>query len=204
MIQEIVQKLQQSKHNLPAEKAFQKLCPPNRNFPNDIEIINKNPKLAAVLLLLYKEENSTKFILLERQKYDGVHSAEIGLPGGKFELQDFDLQQTALRETQEEIGVKPEKINPIFPLSKIYIPPSNFWVQPFVGMLTEKPEFIIDYNEVQTIIEVNLTEFLLLEIVEFTVKKYNSSYKVPSFLINNHYVWGATAMILSEFKEIIQ
>ncbi len=204
MIREIIQKLQQSQHHLPSEKAFKKLCPPNRNFPNETEIIGKNPKSAAVLLLLFEEDKTLKFILLERQKYDGVHSAEIGLPGGKYETQDIDLMQTALRETQEEIGVNPENIFPIFPLSKIYIPPSNFWVQPFVGIVTEKPDFIIDYNEVQTILEVNLNEFLSLDVVDFSVKKYNSTYIVPAFHINNHYVWGATAMILNEFKEIIQ
>ena len=108
------------------------------------ELENANPKRnnakkAGVMALFYpKHWNVTHLLLILRKTYTGVHSNQIAFPGGKLELTDADLQETALRETHEEVGVPTERVTIIKSLSKVYIPPSNFEVQPFVGLYGEQ------------------------------------------------------------------
>jgi len=148
----------------------------------------KNAKKAGVLALFYpKNENLTYLLLILRKTYKGVHSNQIAFPGGKLELQDRDLQQTALRETQEEVGVPVERITVIKSLSKVYIPPSNFEVQPFIGL----------YKETDFLNDANLFEQTLST-------SYAKNIAVPAFRLNGYTVWGATAMMLSEVKELLK
>lgn len=173
----------------------------------ELDVVKKNPRKAAVLALFYPDKNdNTNIVLILRKTYKGVHSAQIGFPGGKVELTDKDLEETAIRETYEEVGVRPENINILKKLTKIYIPPSNFWVYPFIGITNHTPKFVRQETEVERILEIKLEDFLNES--SLVKKRLSTSYaknvEVPAFLLNDHIVWGATAMMLSEVKMVLK
>ncbi len=174
---------------------------------NAINIEERNPKKAAVLILLYPDVDlQTNFVLIHRKKYPGTHSGQISFPGGKVEKKDIDLRATALRETHEEIGVSSEKIKLIRSLSEVYIPPSNFMVYPFMGITNEFPVFSRQESEVEQIVEVPLANFMddTNVYTEELTTFYAKNITVPVFKLNGHVVWGATAMMLSEVKELLK
>jgi len=186
---------------LPGINAHIEMSPPNRpvNFNN----ANSFYKESGVTILLYPKLNKTYSVLIERPVYKGIHSGQISLPGGKKEEVDNDLIETALRETEEEIGIKKENINLIGNISELYIEPSNFMVLPVVAYLNFLPDFIIDTNEVKRILEYDI-EILKNESLCKTKIFNGANYSVeaPYYDINGYAVWGATAMILSEFKKL--
>lgn len=151
-------------------------------------------------------QNRTNLLLILRKTYKGVHSNQVGFPGGKAEKVDQDILSTALRETQEEVGVAPDDIVVLKKLSEIFIPPSNFIVQPFMGLYTDPKPFIKQDDEVEMILEVPLSDFL--DDKKINIKKITTSYavdiEVPAFELNGYIVWGATAMMLNEIKELIK
>lgn len=189
------------------ELAHQKMSPPERlEKMKDLDLKSKNPKVAAVMMLLYPKKNKTHLVLIVRNSYPGVHSSQIAFPGGKVETTDDSLSHTALRETHEEIGISPHKIQLIRAFTQVYIPPSNFMVHPFLGFSVDELVFNPDSNEVAGIIELELKDFL--DEKNVILREMNTSYsteiQVPTFKINEHYVWGATAMMLSELKETLK
>ena len=195
------------KENLLSTIAHAKMAPLERiSSLKEFNYENKNPKKAAVLMLLYPKKGITHIALIERNAYKGVHSAQISFPGGKVEHNDIDLSQTALRETFEEIGVAPKKVNLIKSFSEIYIPPSNFLVYPFLGISYEELQFTPDKKEVKKVIELSL--ITLLDDSNLKDIKINTSYAtdvlVPAFVISEFVIWGATAMMLNELKEHIK
>jgi 8-oxo-dGTP pyrophosphatase MutT (NUDIX family) len=192
---------------LPASEAHYKMVPLER-----IESLKKqnleslNPKTAAVMMLFYPKNGRTHLVLIVRNSYEGIHSAQIAFPGGKYESKDENFQNTALRETQEEIGIQPSNIEIIMPFTNLYIQASNFMVYPFLGICKEEIVFVPDENEVATIIELPLSDFLNDDLI-VSVKLSTSYAKyvdIPAFKINEHIVWGATAMMLSELKEVLK
>ncbi|WDF61119.1 MULTISPECIES: NUDIX hydrolase [Flavobacterium] len=192
---------------LPAETAHAKMAPLERiQALKNLDINAKNPRIAAVMMLFYPKNEKTHLILIVRNAYNGVHSSQIAFPGGKYELTDRDYQETALRETSEEIGVLPEKIEIIKHFTPMYIPPSNFLVHPYLGIAKEELSFYPDAREVASIIELPLSVFLDDEImIETTLStSYGNDILVPAFYIQNHIVWGATAMILSELRDVLK
>jgi len=192
---------------LPAEVAHDLMTPPERkDLMKAINYEIQKPRKAAVMMLLYPKQSQTHLVLIQRNSYPGVHSSQIAFPGGKVELADESHQHTALRETHEEIGIAPHQIQVVRAFTEVYIPPSNFMVYPFMGYSLDELSFNPDPQEVAGIIEFPLCHFLDDQIA--TVKKmdtaYSQSIDVPAFKINNHYVWGATAMMLSELKETLR
>ncbi|MCM5664306.1 NUDIX hydrolase [Galbibacter mesophilus] len=193
---------------LPGQESHYKMAPLLRN--KELEAINieeRNPKWAGVVSLFYPDEvKQTKLLLILRKTYNGVHSNQVGFPGGKVEISDKDIAETALRETWEEVGVSPKKIELVKRMSEIYIPPSNFMVQPFVGVSKEMLSFTMQEDEVEAIIEVSFDEFMddnsIFE--ENLSTSYAKNINVPAFKLNNYTVWGATAMMLSEVKELFK
>lgn len=195
------------KKTLQASDAHAKMAPLERvSFLKEMSYADKNPREAAVLMLLYPKSAQTHLALIVRNSYPGVHSSQIGFPGGKVEIEDIDLAHTALRETHEEVGIPSHKITIIRPFSKIYIPPSNFLVSPFLGISHEELSFIPDNNEVKHVLEFPLTTFL--DDKTITKVKMTTSYaidiEVPAFMVEKYVVWGATAMMMSELKETIK
>lgn len=193
---------------LPAETSQFKMVPP---FRRELIKMNKDAikyaKKAGVLALFYPDENQqTNFVLILRKTYEGVHSAQVGFPGGKLERHDTSLKDAAIRETFEEIGVPVHHIEVLNQLTEVYIPPSNFYVQPYLGILRKTPTFIKDDTEVETIIEIPLGHFIDDNVVisKRVTTSYSLDVEVPAFKLNGHIVWGATAMILSEIKDLLK
>ena len=151
-------------------------------------------------------ENITNLLLILRKTYEGVHSNQIGFPGGKRERGDTDIAHTALRETYEEVGIPSHEIRIIKALSTVYIPPSNFEVQPYIGLLKKPGAFVLQESEIEASVEVPLISFM--DDSNIYVQNLSTSYadniEVPAFKLNGHTVWGATAMMLSEIKELLK
>lgn len=192
---------------LPAETAHLIMMPPERkDIMKNLDIELVNPREAAVMMLFYPKDGEAHLVLIVRNSYPGVHSSQIAFPGGKVELYDASLSDTALRETEEEIGILREKITIVRAFTQVYIPPSNFMVYPFLGYSNEALTFLPDPAEVADVIELPLHQFMDDSIL--VLKKMSTSYShsidVPAFKIADHYVWGATAMMLSELKETLK
>jgi len=190
------------------ELSHAKMSPPYRlELAKKMQAKAKSAKKAGVLALFYPNADfNTNFVLILRKTYKGVHSAQVGFPGGKYEEGDNDLMTTAMRETEEEVGVPTSILNIIKPMSPLYIPPSNFIVHPFLAVSECKPLFRKQEDEVEDIIEVSLLDFLNDRNVLMTrvPTSYNVEVEVPAFKLNDHIVWGATAMMLSELKDLLK
>lgn len=193
---------------LPGVEAQKRMAPPGR-FPKEGEpnpyVTNDSTRFAAVLLLLYPDPSFQQLIfpLIVRAEQEGsVHSGQVAFPGGKVELGENPLE-TALRETEEEIGVKvtPEQV--LGELTEIYIPPSNFMVYPYVAFIEQKPAFLPDTKEVASIFETPVLRLLTEETRKIKPVQYKGmDLLLPYLDLDQNMVWGATAMILSEFAEI--
>jgi 8-oxo-dGTP pyrophosphatase MutT (NUDIX family) len=184
---------------LPGQAAQFNMAPQPRPGAEMEETDHPGARQSSVLVLFYPYEETIYLPLILRPTYPGVHSDQVGLPGGGYEPQDGNLVQTALREAQEEIGVDSAQITVLGQLSKLYIRPSNNLVLPVVGWCAERPTFRPDPREVALLIEASLLEFLdpanlRTEVWEFQ----NRTAHVPLFGIQNQVIWGATAMILGE------
>lgn len=161
-------------------------------------------KPAGVLILLYPHRGQLHFPLIHRTSNGhDRHSDQVSLPGGSQEANE-SIQRTALREMEEEIGVTRDQINIVGTLSTIYIPPSNFLVTPTVGYVDHRPDFHCDTHEVAELVEVPLaTLFDPASIRREEWELRGTKVEVPFYLIGPHKVWGATAMILSEFSMLL-
>lgn len=200
-IDSFINKLKQElTEDLPGEEFQNRMASPYRYDNTDFD----NHQKGSVLLLLYPSDNQIKIVFIRKPFSNGVHGGQISLPGGKIESSDTSSFHAALRETKEEIGVKSDDIQILGSLSSLYVPASNFVVFPVVGFVDFKPDFQPNANEVQQIIEVSLQKFLYPENISAKILiKDNKPFKAPSFNVDDHQIWGATAMILSEFVEVI-
>ena len=180
--------------------------PPSRPVFTYDQVLEKNPKFAAVNIVLYLKDNEWYFPLIVRSENErDRHSGQISLPGGKREELDKDFAQTAIRETSEEIGIEKHYVRIIRELSPIYIPPSNFYVYPFISYTKKNPEFILQQSEAVEVIEFPITSFLNLpDSPEIMALPGAGGHEVPVINFNGYIIWGATAMILSEFSQLIK
>ena len=135
----------------------------------------------------------------------GAHSGQVSLPGGKAELGESAIE-TALRETEEEIGVKAKQIKIIGQLSQFFVMPSNFMVVPVVGVLEQRPTYLAQESEVMKIIEGSLTDLIRPEAIRTKEILAAKIYPMlaPHFEIEGEVVWGATAMMLNELRVIVK
>ena len=188
--------------SLPGWKSHLELAPKNRLEPLKHQIKHKKKDASVSLCFFPDSEQNTRLPLILRNNYNGVHSNQISFPGGKKDNRDVNLINTAIRETNEEIGIIENEMKLQFKLTNIYIPPSNFLVRPFVFKVKSLPVIIPDEKEVSDVLLPKLSEILKLKIQYGPTERM--SQKNPYFLIQNHVVWGATAMILNEFKTIFE
>ena len=194
--------------SLPGQEEQLKMAPIERLKELKIQAqATSSAKRAGVMVLFYPDANyQTHLALILRRTYKGVHSAQIGFPGGKTEPEDRDLEHTALRETEEEIGVPQSQVTVLKQLTDIFIPPSNFFVHPYLGIAHNTPQFVIQESEVEALVQVALTHFMDDTVV--TSRTLSTSYAtqidVPAYLLNDHVVWGATAMMLSEVRALLK
>ena len=205
MIKDFVFKLSEEiRKGLPGLESHKIMAPVNRPLVSfeekDYPLANKG----AVIVLFYPFNNEVHFILIKRPSYDGVHGGQVSFPGGKVDPSDSDTENTALRECEEEIGVNKKMIRIFGLLSNIYIHPSNYFVFPYLGYVDSRPEFIPDVYEVDSIIEVPLNIISDQKIKsQIEIVRKDILFNAPCYLINEHQVWGATAIILSELEEVV-
>ncbi len=186
---------------LPGQSAQLLMAPAHRD-----ELIRssrgmENARQSAVLILLFPGENqalSTAFI--KRMEYEGVHSGQVAFPGGKYEEEDKDLIATALREANEEAGIRPDTVRVFGTLSDLFVPPSNFIISPVLACSLNKPVFTPDRTEVAEIFTLPLSHFTgKSNIVERDFHpRSGNPVRVPGYQAGDYFIWGATAMILSE------
>ncbi len=183
-------------HNVMASETRLKLKMPSPN---------ERTRESAVLILFYPSDNQVFIPLILRPQYDGVHGGQMAFPGGRAEKEDENLERTALREAQEEIGVRVSDITVLGKLTKLFIPPSNFYVQPVIGFMTRKPDFYPDPREVDKVIEITLKNLINPEIIgRKTLNVRGLEVNTPFYEILNTTVWGATAMMISELLMIVE
>lgn len=200
----LVPKIQKSP--LPGEQLHYEMAAIERlKVLKDKAKLRNDVKIAATMMMLYNFENEAHFTLIKRKTSNTTHSGQIAFPGGKFESEDKDTLITAMRETEEEIGVQQAIIKPIRNLTDIYIPPSNYKVYPYLGF-TESTDisFKPQQSEVAAILSVKLKELLTAEIELCAVETSYFKKSVPAFRINDAVIWGATAMILNEVKALFR
>ncbi len=204
---EIIERLSKELENpLPGEEAQYRMAPSYRPRLTTKEIELLHPRVSGVMLLLYEKQGLLNIVFTLRKQYEGVHSGQMSFPGGKKDEGDFDLIQTALRETKEEIGVGEEKIKIIGKLSELYIPPSNFLVYPTVGFAQKILSFQPQQSEVEKVVEIPVDFFLDRSNVNLQaeIKLFNgTTVRAPAYIYNEHIIWGATAIMLSEFSFIL-
>lgn len=206
-MEKFVEKLQQELQKpLPGPSAQALMSPMRLKDERFSGPSKKGVRKGSVLILLYPEQGNIYLPLMERPVYNGHHSGQISFPGGKQEPEDPDPIFTALREAEEEMGIDPEQVQVLGTLTELFIPPSNYHVLPVVGYATKRPSFVPDPVEVAAILEVSL-EDLLNEGNIRTARRMLANglhLDTPCFFVEEQEVWGATAMMLSEFLEIVR
>lgn len=176
-----------------------------RHHPPSADVL-KAARKAAVLAWVENRGEEAHLIFTQRVSYPGVHSGQISFPGGKREEEDPDFIGTALRETEEEIGLRPQEGELITGLSQLYIPPSDFLVHPYLAFSDRALDLRRQESEVAQIHRVALTELLnpsSLKPVEVAASGQRRM-KVPAYVVKDLVIWGATAMILAEILALIE
>ena len=161
---------------------------------------------AAVLILLHQREDDAHVVFTERTIHVEHHKGQISFPGGACDQRDDCLETTALRETFEEIGVRPEHVSLIGQLDDM-VTISNFKVTPFVGLLTYETEypFVLNEHEVAQLVQVPLSFLTDERNMELEVRQHQGrEVLVPAFTYNGLRIWGATARMLHQLLEIVR
>ncbi|GCC51527.1 CoA pyrophosphatase [Chryseotalea sanaruensis] len=163
------------------------------------------PKPGSVLILLYEENGNIKFPLIKRPQYLGAHSGQVSLPGGKAEAGETIIE-TALREGEEEIGIHASQVKVIGQLSEFFVMPSNFMVTPVIGFLEGSPQFKADPYEVERILQADMQDLLRTDAIREKEILAAGRFQMwaPHFEVEHEIVWGATAMMLNEFRMVIE
>lgn len=183
---------------LPGLKVQLMAAPPYRPMDISREELQSARRAAVMLLMVPSDMEGWELVFILRAPYDGVHSNQVGFPGGEVEDGDVDLLGTALRECEEEVGVEVKRDDVIGGLTELYIPPSNFMVKPYVAVVSKRPQFIPETSEVAEILTMDIEELLAGDV--WSKYKVRSG-SVPGFEVQGNLVWGATAMIIAEFVE---
>ena len=190
---------------LPGDKAHQEMRARtlDNGFPSFTHKLPPRP--GAVLILLYPDAGRICFPIIRRQEYIGAHSGQISLPGGKTEAGETPLE-TALREAEEEIGVDRRLPKVIGQLTNFFVMPSNFVITPVVATIDHMPTFKPDPYEVAAVMSADLETLLDDSAIQESEIVASGLYKMmaPHFMLNGAMVWGATAMILNEFRHTVR
>lgn len=194
------------KKQLPGKEAHIDMAPKTRNRPFRNFEPAENPRNSAVMIILSEDnDGDLQVILTLRSAHLSNHSRQISFPGGRADLGETP-EETALRETHEEIGLEPEKIDVLGSLSDLFVPPSRSLIQPIVGWTEVKNNFVINPDEVEEIFFVKIKDMIHNDSVKFQKRIFNKKEVDIPFWDVHHEVplWGATAMIMSELLDIIR
>lgn len=201
---DLIRKIREAQ--LYGEDSHRVFSPPYRPVFSYEEILQKNPKYAAVNILLYLKNNQWHFPLIVRSTNENDrHSGQISLPGGKRDDSDISFEDTARRETSEEIGIDKNYVRIIREISPIYIPPSNFYVHPYLSYTGKNPVFQLQEAEAVHLIEFPVTSLLELDgEPEMMALPGTRGVEVPVINFEGFIIWGATSMILGEFSHLLK
>lgn len=196
---ELIKKL--LNHKLPGNTAHQKMLPQGRSLD-----YNRNkPKESAVMIILFYQNNQLQVTLTRRNRNLRHHPGQISFPGGQYEKEDLNLEQTAIRETWEEVGINIDNTTILGKLSTVYVSVSNFNITPYICFLGQPPAFKFDTNEVEEIIIFPLNKFYnASNHAKATIKTNTGIIEVPCYKINDCVIWGATSMILAELEVLLE
>lgn len=163
------------------------------------------PRTGSVLIMLYQDGRDVMFPLIQRQPYKGIHGGQVSLPGGKTEPGE-DLMQTALRETEEEIGVPRTEPRVIGALSDFLVTPSNFLIRPVVAVIDSVPVYKPDPYEVASVLTASVQSLLLEDAIAESEVIASGNYRMlaPHFIVQGTVVWGATSMIINELRMLLR
>jgi 8-oxo-dGTP pyrophosphatase MutT (NUDIX family) len=157
---------------------------------------------AAVLLLLYEKDGEPHILLTRRTNYVEHHKGETSFPGGAFDAEDGDLLTTALRETEEEIGVHPQDVEVLGRLDDI-VTITDFLVSPFVAVLSAADyPFVVNAKEVAELVEVPLRHLMDERNLARAMQPFRDRVvPILTYSYGDHRIWGATARILKGFLD---
>jgi len=206
LIKDFAERLNDELKTLPGHAVQEKMAAEHRLPHEHWKRYYATARLSGVLILFYPIDTGIHTVLIQRPTYDGVHSGQVAFPGGRKEEQDKDIIATALREAHEEIGIDMRLTQVLGRLTDLYVPPSNFLISPVVGYSFQRPRFVLDKNEVEAIIEPQITELTdekATGVKSISIRQ-GVSIKAPYYNIQGRTVWGATAMIISELNEVIR
>lgn len=194
------------KNKLPGFEAHQEMMPYKRISATEAKQ-TLTPRQSAVMALLFPVDHEVHILFIHRTDTGGTHSGQIAFPGGKMDPEDKDLLDTALRETWEEVGIAAENITVLGKISEVYIPPSNFLAQPFIGWMDHFPDLVLQPTEVQQVLTISLDKLFAddnRKRKDMHLPSFNVTVNVPYFDVNGYTVWGATALMLNELRWIYQ
>lgn len=192
---------------LPGIEAQLRMAPPKRlSVEEYMRMKDLNPKHSAVLVCLYPNLDSLYTVMMLRPEELGFHGKQVSFPGGSFEEADHTLEQTALREAAEEIGIPEESVQVIGRLTPVYIPVSNYLVQPVLGLALSRPDFLLNRKEVHSLVESDCRSLFAPGQKGSFIFQTNMGEDIaaPYYESGSHKIWGATAMILSELEALLQ
>lgn len=191
-------------HPLPGDAAHQRLSISERPVLPLEDVLQRGElRVAAVLVALFPDEAGNAQVVLTRRRAElRDHAGQVSFPGGRMEAGESP-EEAALREGWEELALPPEAVRVLGRLSPLWIPPSDFLVYPVVGTLEGRPRWTIQDSEVASVIEAPLALFLDPANVHRAWWDLRGERRlVPHFLVGEHQVWGATAMVLAELAEL--
>jgi len=171
-----------------------------------VQKANIKYRTSAVMILIFPDENNqAQTVFIKRTVNEGVHSGQIALPGGAFEADDTNLIQTAIRETAEEIGVELTAKQVLGKLTTLQVPVSAFEIAPVVAYTNVSPQFTLDPIEVDDVITISVSDLMTMEVGK---AKFKTAKKItvdaPYYNLNGEKLWGATAMIIAEFLDLLK
>ncbi len=189
---------------LPGSDAHLKMLPPGRRLKT-YEHELSSVKMSSVLILLFPEGDRLFTCLTKRPSTMKHHPGQISFPGGKVEKDDVSAEMTALREAREEVGIDPSAIEILGKLSDLYVEVSKFSIQPFLAWADRKPDFLVDFDEVEELILFPISDYIMDETIRETeLQTAIGLLTVKYYPCNDKIIWGATAMILAELIEILR
>ncbi len=188
---------------LPGEAAQWTMAPSTRPNISFDEARTLPCREASVLAPVFASGDEGHIVLTLRPAHLSHHPGQIAFPGGRREPGETALR-TALREAHEEIGLHPEHVEVVGALTPLYIPPSNYCVFPFVGVVVSNPPLAPLADEVAEVIRLPVARLLAPEARQCETWTYQGrDVQVPCFFVGTHRIWGATAMILAELRELL-
>jgi 8-oxo-dGTP pyrophosphatase MutT (NUDIX family) len=191
--------------DLPGEEAQFRMAPQARLRMNEALNTTTQQRQSAVLLYLFPQQDDWRIVLMKRTNHEGPHGGQVSIPGGRLEPGESHWQ-AALREFEEETGISVNSRQLLGNLSELFIPTSSFLIKPYIAYATERPSFDPDPVEVEELIEVMISALLSdATVKQGKVRLSGGTWvQAPYFDVEGHVVWGATAMILSEFREVLR